>query len=327
MATATLAEIRNKVRRLTRSPSENQLSTTNLDQYINTFIAYDMPEELRLFKLHSNANLQLSAYQANYDLTALTTILPDGSGDTETLDNYLININPPVYIDGYKAYFTQSRDEFYNIYPQNQNIVKMGTGDSATVNFSKTISNGYLVPNEVQVSSIDANNNSLYLTDDGAGTLSGDGTGTVDYVTGAIAAVLNTAPGSSELVNAHIVQYTPGRPAGVLYYQDEIIVRPIPDQPYTLNFEVYIEPTQLIASADVPQLKQWWQYIALSAAVKILYDRMDTETVAQIMPELKRQERLVLRRTIVQNATQRVATIYASQAGLGANFGNDYSGF
>ena len=321
MAEATLSAIRDKVRRLTRSPSVNQLSTANLDEYINTFIAYDFPEELRLFKLHSNVSLQLDAFQERYDLSTLT------DDDGQTLTNTFITINQPVYIDGYKAFFTQSRDEFYNLYTNTKNIILMSTGDAVTTNFTKTISGGYLLPNEVVITSIDATNGSLYVTDDGAGVLSGDGVGTVDYVTGAINVTFSAAPGASQLVNAHIIQYVPNRPAAVLYFEDQLIVRPVPDQPYTLNFEYYRQPTQLLADDAVPELKQWWQYIAYGAAKKVLEDRMDMETVQMIMPEFKKQERLVLRRTIVQNTTQQVATIYAQQAGLNSVFNNYFNGF
>lgn len=324
MATATLNAIRDKVRLLTRSPSENQLTDTRIDEYANTFIVYDMPSELRLFNYHSQANLQLNAYQAEYDLSTLTTTV---DGASETLINQYITLNPPFYVDGYKAYYAQSRDEFFNIYPQNQNIVRMGSGDAVTTAFSKTISNGFLVANQVQVTSIDASNNTLYLTDDGAGALSGDGTGTVNYVTGAISVTFSTAPASSTDVNAHVIQYTPGRPAAVLYYQNKLTVRPIPDQGYTLNFEVYIPPMQLLTTSSVPQLKQWWQYIAYGTAKKVLEDRMDLETVQMIMPEYKRQENLVLSRSTVQRSTQRAPTIYSQQAGLGAAFSNNNNGF
>lgn len=53
MATATLEEIKKKVRRLTRSLSTSILSEADLEQYINTFVLYDFPEHLRLFNLES----------------------------------------------------------------------------------------------------------------------------------------------------------------------------------------------------------------------------------------------------------------------------------
>lgn len=324
MATATLLDIQNKVRRLTRSPSTNQLSTTTLDDYINTFIMYDLPEELRLFDLHKQYNLPLDPYVDTYDLTTLT------ASTGETLSNYMVTINQPFYVDGYKCFYSQSPDEFYNVYPKNQNIVQIGTGDGTTVSYSYTIANGYLLANNVQVTSVTATNTGLYLTDDGAGTLTGDGTGTVDYVTGAINVTFSggvNRPAKGKTVSAHVIQYTPNRPAAVLYFDNSFTIRPVPDKPYTLNFEYYVQPTQLLATGEVPELKQWWQYIAYGAAIKVLQDRMDNETVQALMPEFNKQMRLVLRRTLVLLSNQRTATIYSQQSGLSAALNNFYNGF
>jgi hypothetical protein len=53
MANFTLEAIRTKVRRLTRSPSENILPTSDIDEYINTFVEFDFPEHIQLFPLHT----------------------------------------------------------------------------------------------------------------------------------------------------------------------------------------------------------------------------------------------------------------------------------
>jgi hypothetical protein len=50
-ATSTLQTIRNKVRLLTRNPTEQQMTNAQLDQYINTFIMYNFPQQLRLYNL------------------------------------------------------------------------------------------------------------------------------------------------------------------------------------------------------------------------------------------------------------------------------------
>ncbi len=69
-----------------------------------------------------------------------------------------------------------------------------------------------------------------------------------------------------------------------------------------------------------PQLNEWWQYIAYGAAKKIFEDRMDTDSVQQIMAEYKKQEALCLRRTLVQYSNERTATIYTENvAGNGSN--------
>ena len=62
MADSTLTAIQQKVRRLTRSPSEAQLTTAQLNQYINTFVLYDFPEQIRLLNLRTTFSFYTEPY-------------------------------------------------------------------------------------------------------------------------------------------------------------------------------------------------------------------------------------------------------------------------
>ena len=90
--------------------------------------------------------------------------------------------------------------------------------------------------------------------------------------------------------------------------------------------EVDKRPSELLNGAQMPELSEWWQYIAYGAARKVLQDRMDMDTLAMIEPEYKKQESLVLRRTIVQQTTQRTSTIYTEQTAGAYGFGWWYGG-
>ncbi len=144
--------------------------------------------------------------------------------------------------------------------------------------------------------------------------------GTINYVTGVVTNLtFPVAPRLSEPINSHTVPYVTSRSTAVLYYNNEFTVRPVPDQPYEIKMDAYIRPTALLEAGDEPALEQMWQYIAYGAAKKILEDRTDLETVQLLMPEFKQQERLVLRRTLVQYSNDRVATIYTSQTEFSSN--------
>jgi hypothetical protein len=108
-----------------------------------------------------------------------------------------------------------------------------------------------------------------------------------------------------------------------MFYDGVFTIRPVPDQAYKVEMEVYKRPTEMLASGDMPKLAEWWQYIALGASVKVFQDRMDMDSVALIMPEFKEQEVLIQRRTIVQNTTQRVATIYSQDTNPSGSYGNN----
>lgn len=306
---ATLNEIRIKVRRLTRSPSISQITVAELDEYINTFILYDFPEHLRLFTSRTTFIFYTDPNRDLYE----NSLVP-GTDFFNFKDRY-ITLHKPVYIDGNKALFTQSLEQFLNIYPRISRITQIGTGDGVQVNFAGNLAPLPVLANDVVFTSIDANNNGLVVHDDGTGNLMGDGLGLVNYTTGLYGVQFNVAPGNGAEVNVHTVPYIAARPQSILYFDNQLTLRPVPDQPYKVEMEAYVRPTELLQIGDSPELEQWWQYIAYGAAKKIFEDRLDIESVALIMPEFKAQEDLVLRRTIVQQTKERVATIFTEQGG------------
>ena len=328
LPSTTLTAIRTKVRRLTKSPSEQLLSTNDLDEYINTSVLYDFPEHLRLFALRKTFNFYTSPNIDTYDTVAAPNTSP-----LFNFKNQYVSVHDPMYVAGFRALFTQSREQFYNIYPfinQEQTITQ---GDNVTVNFTGTIPGGGVpfLQNNVIFNSIDANNNALTLTDfpisssignlrvpDQAPTSTTiqDPNNFVNYLTGQFSITFGSAPGSGENVNVQNVPYVPQRPMAVLFFDEKFVLRPVPDQAYQVNMEVYARPTALLQAGQSPELEQWWQYIAYLAAKKVFEDRLDMDSVALILPELKKQELLVLRTTIVQNTNERVATIYTEQTSL-----------
>ena len=347
---SSLDKIRIKVRRLVRGISEQQIADQTIDDYVNTFVLYDFPEQLRLFNLRTDLSFYCDPFIATYDTTKITTT-------TDPLYNFLniyTTIHPPVYIAGYQSYYSQSPEQFFGIYPKLENIFLLGIGDGIQTTYTGTLPNTFpnippppnlkqftpILQNEVLFSSIDTNYNGLKLIDvpepalgAAQGFLTVPNTdvpaGTINYITGAYDFTFPNPPGLGQKVNAQVVQYQPARPNSLLFYDGVFTLRPIPDQPYKINFEVYKRPDALLAAGDVPGLSEWWQYIAYGAAKKVFEDRMDLESVAMIMPEFKQQERLILRRTLIQNSNLRTKTIYSDNANgyFGSGFGYGGSGF
>jgi hypothetical protein len=357
--TSSLQAIQIKVRRLTRSPSQAQLSDTDLQNYINTFVVYDFPEHLRMFNLNTVFRFWCNPFQDTYitDATLPTT------NPLYNFQNQYISISPPVYVAGFQTFYTQSREEMFGIYPNINSIQSIGfIGDGATQQFTGFITtnsgpNNFLNPtlanqtttllqNQVLFDSIDANGNGLSMVDvpivntaTGNPTVNGnlyvpgtqpatppvaiDPNNTINYVTGAFTVTFASPPGIGQTINSQTVPTVVSRPLALLFFNEKLILRPVPDQPYEISFEAFIRPTALLAGNQSPQLEEWWQYISYGAAKKIFEDRMDLESVAQIMPEFKQQERLCLRRTIVQNTTQRTPSIYTEyfQSGNGNGYG------
>jgi len=348
VATSSLSTIQQKVRRLTRSPSESQLTTADLNQYINTFVLYDFPEHLRLFNLLTTFEFFTQPYVDTYSFSNdPTSVLYD-------FENQYISINPPIFIAGFQAQFIESRDKFFAIYPMINNISSIGvSGDGVTTSFTGYINSQQaniqpsvqnstqgtiLLQNQVLFSAIAVNNSGLAMIDwplngvgpgntltppavPGFGNLyvpggaptsydSQDPNNYINYLTGEFKVTFPSAPQIGSTINSQTVLVQPTLPQTMLFYDGAFTMRPCPDQAYRVNMEVYQRPTELLLSGQNPNLNEWWQYIAYGAAKKILEDRMDLETVQMILPEFKKQEMLCQRRTIVQYTSQRTQTIY-----------------
>lgn len=326
---STLTQIRTKVRRLTRSPSTAQLTDADIDTYVNTFVLYDFPEHLRLFSLRTTFTFYAEPFIDTYSTNITVPTHP-----LYNFKNKYISVHPPVYIAGYNSLFSQSREQFFAIYPMTNNIASIGTaGDGVTTAFSGTLSNIPVLRNNVLFSSVDTANNGLSLIDDGAGNLVVPNNitvplGTINYVTGAFTFTFSTAPASGQAINSQTVPYVASLPQAMLFYKDYFTLRPVPDQPYRVDMEVFIRPTQLLdnpGDQPIPDFAEWWQYISYGASKKVFEDRMDLDSVQQIMPEFKKQESLIQRRTIVQNTNERTATIYSEQTEYGPGAGNGWS--
>ncbi len=334
MPNSTLQAIDNKVRRLTRSPTVAQLSTADLYDYINTFIFYDFPEHLRLFDLRDTFTFYT---QPNIDTYSTNTTNP---GDPLfNFKNKYITVHEPAYIAGYPALFSQSREQFFGIYPMVNSIASIGTtGDGVTTQFTGTVNNANapfpnitntpILQNQVLFSSIDVNNGALAMIDQPITSEIGllvayDGTpviglNTINYITGQFTVTFPLPPAAGQAINSETVPYVAALPQALCYFDNTFILRPVPDQSYRVNVEVYKRPTELLQTNQSPDIEQWWQYIAYGCAKKIFEDRMDLDSVQLIMPEFKVQEQLVLRKTIVQYTKERVGTIYTESTGIGA---------
>lgn len=354
---SNLPAIMTKVRRLTRSPSASQLPDADLIEYINTFVLYDFPEHLRTFNYRETFSWTCNPFQDEYRTDLLSANFPDYQ--LADFKNKYLTVHPPLYLAGFQQFYTQSREQFFGIYPQVRSIASIGqTGDGVTTQFSGVINanQAILVPGQVTVntllqgkvlfSSIDIANQGLAMVDvpvinpstaelltQGNLYISGqqpaDNPTTVDifnhidYVTGQFVVTFPSAPQVGAPINSQTVPSVVGIPQAMLFYDNMFTLRPVPDQPYTINFEVYKRPFALDQTNNPnPDLEEYWQFIALGAARKVLQDRLDLETVALLEPEYREQMRLVLRRTLVQNSNERTATIYTEQTNY--SYGNGW---
>lgn len=325
MADSSLTAIQNKVRRITRSPTISQLSDTDLNQYINTAILYEFPEQLRLFNLRTVLTFYTQPFVDTYQSNPT-----DINDPLFNFKNKYIAVHPPIYLAGIPGFYTQQRDVFYGIYPQTNTIGMTGqTGDGTIGPFSGTVTAAPMLANNVVITCLDTNGSGMILVDYPASNSIGylgrvnspadaiTNLGQVNYVTGAYTATFYNFTQPLAPIIAENIAYQPGKPLAMLYYNDTFTIRPVPDKVYAIQIEADIRPTELLAANQSPELEQWWMYISYLASKLIFQDKLDYESVNMIMPELKLQERLCLRTTLTQQANERTTTIYTQ----GKNWG------
>jgi len=296
-ADSTLVAIRKKVRRLTASPDSSQLSDDDIDEYVNTYYDQDFPASVKTDQLRS-----------------VVEVFTEPNIDNYTLDiNKYRGIRSPIYVEGREGRLYKDRREFFRVWPRGASRFTPASGDGATLAFSWTLGAPFL-RNEVLISSTDTAGNAIKIEDDGNGNLVTAGTttvlGTVNYVTGAFAITFGVAPADGEDIVTWVSTYQVGRPSDMLVWGSNITLRPVPDEVYRLEFEAYQSPTQFMATSDAPTLNQWWQLLALGAAVKILQDRQDMEGLENIVPFFEEQHGLVLERQSIEGIGVRNGTLY-----------------
>ena len=336
MAQSNLQMIRNTVRRITKSLDTSTLTDVQIDEYINTFVLYDFPLRLRLFNLLSTFEFYTQPYVDTYESTdplVTTNVFHD-------FKNRFISVQAPLFCAGSNMNLVQSTEEFFNTWPMNANIQTIRVlGDGAEMSFTGTISNQQaqspeaqqvLLRRSVLFNSIAVNNDPLTLIDEPVSATFGNlyipgqavpvygdavnADNNINYITGLFTITFTTAPGSGQNIYSQTVPVRPSLPRSLLFFDTKIVIRPVPDKVYKVTLTVEKQPVELLETSSVPFLSEWWQYIALGACKKVFRDRMDMESMNLIEPEFKEQEVMIESRTLVQQSTQKVPTIYDFQS-------------
>jgi hypothetical protein len=272
----TLQDIITKVRNVTGTPSSDQLTDAQITSYINNYYIFTMPHELK--EQIQNEYLQFKTVP--------------GQNVYQFPGGYFTD-SPGAYADGFPLIFYMDPDVYFQDWPQQYAVDNVATGDGLTVTFSGGVQNPPLI-----MGSLFITDGFQVLQDQGDGTLTGNGSGTINYVTGAFSVTFNTAPPASATIYAKYIGYVGNRPQGVLFFQNTFTFSPVPDQAYQILMQGFIVPTLLSNPTDVPMQEEWGPLIAFGASLDIFTDRADMENYDRYFPVFKRFENVALGRTI-----------------------------
>lgn len=343
MAVGILQDIIEKIREVSASGNSEQVTNEKIIKYINSYYLYDLPNEFRNLKIKDQ-----------YTFNTIQGV------DTYPFDfDHWSTVQAPAYCGKMQIAFFQDKSSFYGYnfnYQQNETF---DSGDGTAGPYSgsvqsspivKSVNNNPMVSTPQSNTSVfpagypptfDENNisriqnilisantatSSLHVSDDGAGNLIGDcvAGGTIDYQTGAISNLTFTsAVPSGNDINIQYIQLVQSQPFTILFFQNQFVLRPIPDQSYTIELVGYRQPSQaLLGTSDVevpnldgrPEQFDWWEIIAFGVAKKLYQDRLDTDGVQMMDTFLQEAIQKANTRTYAQLGTRQINTIFRNEA-------------
>lgn len=372
MTTWDLNRLRYSIRKITGKYDTNQLPDSSvgensisnpagIDDYINDFYLYDMPEHFRTLKLR--------------DFFTFTTIPNCG---TYSVPENVYEVYDPIYIDNYQFKWYQYPAEFYQVWPElnfiDQFSIVSGTTQTFTLS-QTTVQQGTVViglipnidgsPSPILETFTDSDtpipldiprqqyfvNPGTLISNQYTGVLPAPapgvtpGTGKVDYLTGAVTLVYINAPAAGTTISAHYHPYVASRSRDILFWQQQLFLRPIPNDTYFVKMMAYMMPTTVMNAAtnstirpslnvvgnndvdvqgfngasgslstDLPQFNEWWQLISYGAALKIFVEDGEWGEYERYKMLFEEQKMLAQRKTLRQLAHQRIPTVYSSMA-------------
>ena len=269
-----LADIRKKARQITGRFSSTQLTNQRLDEYINNYYVFSLPNELKLEREHTFYEFNTTPLTRDY-----------------TFPSGYVNFEPPVWLDGYDLLFYQDPTVWYQENPLQIARYSVGTGDGATFNYIFSVN-----PSIVPGSAIITDNNETGV-DDSSGAFTGDVTGTIDYTTGDVDVTFTTQPASGEAIVFSWEPYTASRPTSVMLYNNVFRFSPTPDTVYRTRVKAYRLESELTSATETPRLEEWGPAIAYGAARQIVSDFGEQDKYAEITALYNEQLAYIMRRT------------------------------
>lgn len=341
-ADSTLFGIEQEVRNYVGITSESVLPTATIDQEINYFYSANIPESIKMDQLRTVYTFYTIPYCDRYPV------------DTNTYQSF----RDPVYIDGLRAVYYKDRGLFYAYWPNVRTYLNPALGDGTSTLFTFSVAATPIVRNTFMCSSVDVNGAPLICADSAQGqTVQGNllqiftdsvgdqiptfpptsplppnplpdppysnQVGIVNYQTGAVTIQWPTPPAAGQQIKVNFFAPSFGRPIAVLYWNNEIIVRPVPKFSHRIELEAYQTPLTYLSgtvpsasftvNTQKPFLNNFKRYISLGCSINLLGRMGDTARKAELEPDFFSAEGRILERQANEEIGQSNVTIFNAQ--------------
>jgi hypothetical protein len=133
----------------------------------------------------------------------------------------------------------------------------------------------------------------------------------INYTTGTINVTFPSGIISGNNINVSCLFFQTGLPRAILFYNNCMTLRNVPDNQYVVEVDAYLTPAAFLNTSDSIAFGYMSEYIARGAARKILSDTGDVEQLNFYEPLFREQEILVWKRSQRQWTATRTQTIYS----------------
>ena len=148
----------------------------------------------------------------------------------------------------------------------------------------------------------------------------------INYLTGVAMVSFPEGIPDGVNINAEFYYFNTGLPRAILFYNNTLTLRSVPDAQYLIELDAYLSPAAFLSSSDALPFGYMSEYFARGAARKILSDTGDFEQFNAYEPLFVEQELLVVKRSERQRTTTRTPTIYSNNYNKGVNYFSSYGG-
>lgn len=134
---------------------------------------------------------------------------------------------------------------------------------------------------------------------------------TVNYLTGEINVSFPSNIPVGNNINVKCFFFQTGLPRAILFYNNVLTLRNVPDSQYLVELDAYLTPAAFLSGPSAIPFGYMSEYIAGGAARKIMQDTGDQEQLEFYEPSFREQEILVWKRSQRQWTSNRTETIYS----------------
>jgi len=149
---------------------------------------------------------------------------------------------------------------------------------------------------------------------------------TINYLTGEINVTFPVVVPAGANISVQCYLFQTGLPRSILYYNNTLTLRNVPDTQYLVELDAYLSPAAFLNTSSAVPFGYMSEYIARGAARKILSDTGDVEQFQFYEPLFREQELLVWKRSQRQWTNNRTDTIYSQGMGLNTYYGGYQTG-